>query len=199
MSFIAEGVAGVVTGLVGTVVTAFTNLKAQKLKNEHELAMVKANTEATIAEVNANIRVTEANLASEMEKMDAQVFQRSIELGNTPVVDNKLVEKLFNNKWTMPFGVLLVLLLGLVEFLRGFMRPGLTGYLVFLTSWITYEATRIIQQKQELLSAAQALDTFNQVTRIVIYLTVSVVTWWFGDRRVGKFLYRLNDGNFREK
>ena len=39
---------------------------------------------------------------------------------------------------------------------------------------------------------------FDQVTSIIIYLTVSSVTWWFGDRRTAKFLMRLNDGNKKD-
>jgi hypothetical protein len=40
---------------------------------------------------------------------------------------------------------------------------------------------------------------FDQVTSIVIYLTVSCVTWWFGDRRVAKFLMRLRGGNLKSQ
>lgn len=194
-----QGVLGVITGLFGTVLTTFMNLKAQKVKNQHELDMLKANTEAMLAEAEMNIKVSENQLKGELERLDAEIYKESIQQANTPAIDVKLVDKLFASKWTMPFGVVLVFLLGLVEFTRSIMRPGLTAYLVFLTSWLTLHSVRIIQQKQELLSALQALELFQQVVGIIVYLTVSTVTWWFGDRRVAKFLYRLNDGNVREK
>ena len=47
------------------------------------------------------------------------------------------------------------------------------------------------------MSIAQATALFSQVIDIILYLTVSCVTWWFGDRRVAKFLMRLNDGNYK--
>ena len=36
---------------------------------------------------------------------------------------------------------------------------------------------------------------YNEVTSIVVYLTVSCVTWWFGDRRMAKFLMHMNNKN----
>lgn len=196
---ILESVLGVATGFVGNILTSFFNLKAQKEKNKHEIELIKAETSAMIAEKEANIRVSEVELQKELEINDAKIYQESQKQGQQKALESSLLQKLFENKWTMPIGVLLAFMLGIVDFLKQIMRPGLTGYLVFLTSWLTYEAALIIQAKQELLSAEMAMDVFNNVVNIVIYLTVSVVTWWFGDRRVAKFLYRLNDGNLREK
>jgi hypothetical protein len=79
------------------------------------------------------------------------------------------------------------------------MRPGLTLYLVALTSWITWFAKELVSSKQELMSVDVAMDLLLQVVNIIIYLTVTVVAWWFADRRVAKYLFRLNDGNIREK
>jgi hypothetical protein len=196
---ILESVLGVVTGLVGNITTSYFNMKAQKQKNQHELAMVEAESKAMIAETEANIRVSEVNLQQELERADAEIYKESQKQGQQKALDSALLERLFANKWTLPVGVFLAFLLGIVDFLKQFMRPGLTGYLVVLTSWLTWEAAQIIRAKQELLSAAMAMELFNNVVNIIIYLTVSVVTWWFGDRRVAKFLYRLNDGNYREK
>ena len=195
---IAEGIAGVVTGLVGTIATSFLNLKTQKEKNKHELNMIEAQTKAMIAEKDANIQITETQVAGDLERMDADIYKETIKVGNQQALDSKLLEKLFSSKWTTPFGVLLAFLLGLVDFVKHLMRPGLTAYLVLVSSWLTLEATTIIQAKQELLSAAMALDIFNNMVNVIFYLTVSVVTWWFGDRRVAKFIYRLNDGNHRD-
>lgn len=196
---ILESVLGVVTGLIGNITTSFFNMKAQKEKNKHELAMVEAETKAMIAEKEANIKITEAEVAAEVERMDAKIYNESQKQASEPALDDKILEKLFASKWTKPVAVLISFLLGIVDFLKHLMRPGLTAYLVLLTSWLTYEAAQIIQAKQELLTADAAMDLFDNVTNIIIYLTVSVVTWWFGDRRVAKFLYRLNDGNFRTK
>ena len=83
--------------------------------------------------------------------------------------------------------------------LKAAMRPGLTAYRVASTSWITFISMDVLQKNGHLLTADQAGAIFDQVTSIVIYLTVSCVTWWFGDRRVAKFLMRLKDGNLKNQ
>jgi hypothetical protein len=181
-------------------------MKMQKIQNErdaqkdeHEIKMVEAETTAMVTEANANIKINEAKIQGDLEILDGEIYKTSIKEGNKRDVSNKTIDYLLSTPWLMPFGVILVMLLGLVDFLKSFMRPGLTAYLVALTSWITYKAMEIITAHQTLLSTEQAMALFMNVVNIIIYLTVSCVTWWFGDRRVAKFLYRLNDGNVREK
>jgi hypothetical protein len=194
---IVEGILGVVSGLLGNAVTTFFNYKQQKLKNQHELNMVEAETKAMIAETEANIRVSEIELAQDMERADADIYQESQKQGHKTALESSLLEKLFESGWTKPFGVLLAFLLGLVDFLKHFMRPGLTAYFVVLSTWLTWQAIQIIQAKQDLIPIEMATQIFQDNMNVIFYLTVSAFTWWFGDRRVAKFLYRLNDGNLR--
>ncbi len=194
---ITQALLGVVTGFLGNIVTSFTNLKAQKLKNAHDLSMLTAQTEATIKEAEANIRITETQIAGEVEKAESAAYLQSIKESTTET-SNKLVEKLLSgNKVSQAIGILLTFLLGFVDFIKGAVRPGLTIYLVALTTVITAQAWEIMGAHQEALSAIEAKALYMEVINIVIYLTVSTVTWWFGDRRTAKFLYRLNDGNLR--
>jgi hypothetical protein len=83
--------------------------------------------------------------------------------------------------------------------LKAAMRPGLAAYLLALTSWITFVSMDVLQKHGHVLTADQAGAIFDQVTSIVIYLTVSCVTWWLGDRRVAKFLMCLKDGNLKNQ
>jgi hypothetical protein len=159
--------------------------------------MTKLEKEAMIAEAHMNIQITEAKVQGEIMQLEEKNYGKNLELANQRSVDNKMIESLFGSKWTAWLGSLLVFLLGIVDFLKGIMRPGLTVYLVFLTSWITYYSAGILSAKEGLLDATEAAALFSKVVDIVIYLTVSVVTWWFADRRIAKFLYRLNDGNYR--
>jgi len=195
---IIESLVGVATGLLGNVLTSFTNFKTQKLKNEFDLAMVAAQTGAMRAEMEMNIRVTETQVQGEIEKIEEDSYRENIKLANVKELDSSTIQKLFDSPWTAWIGVILVALLGFVEFLKGLMRPGLTLYLTIITSWLTYNAYQLILLKQGGLSVEQAYLMYGNVTEIIIYLTVSVITWWFADRRTAKFAMRLNDGNFRK-
>ncbi|MGV8828252.1 MAG: hypothetical protein ACWA6U_08010 [Breznakibacter sp.] len=196
---VLETAFGLFSGLLGTALTSFTNYKTQKMKNEHEATMVKLEKEAMIAEAQMNIQITEAKVQGEIVQLEEVNYGKNLELANERSIDNSLIGKLFASPWTAWLGSLMVFFLSVVDFLKGLMRPGLTLYLVALTSWITWYAAGILSAKEPLLDVNAAAELFTKVVDIVIYLTVSVVTWWFADRRVAKFLYRLNDGNLREK
>jgi len=192
------GTGGVVTGLVGSIVTSVVNFKTQKLKNQHEIAKIEAETKSMIAETNANIKITETQVQGELQKAESEIFAETVKQAGTKVVSDDLISKLFDSPWTTAFGVILVTLLGFIQVLKSAVRPGLTTYLIILTSWITFKAYTILSYYDEVLTNAEALGLFNRVVDIIIYLTVTTVTWWFGDRRTAKFLHRLNDGNFRK-
>lgn len=66
----ASGPGGVITGLVGGVVTSITNFKIQKEKNKHELAMLSAETEAMQAETAANIQITETKVQGDLAMVE---------------------------------------------------------------------------------------------------------------------------------
>lgn len=193
---------GGITGLFGNIITAWSNFKTQKLKNEHDEAMYQFKIQELGAKTDAAIKITEAKIAGAVELADSEAFKVAQQEGNKQSFADSWIDKLFSVEgWlsylATPVAVILAMLLGCVDVLKGIMRPGLTLYLTGITTWLTWTAYGILQQVGASMSSQQALDIYEQVTSIVIYLTVSCVTWWFGDRRIAKFLMRLNDGNIK--
>lgn len=191
---------GAVTGLLGNGITAWTNYKMQKIKNAHDIVLIEKETEAMVIEAEANIQIEKSRIEGEVELTEAGTFLEGIKQGNKQTFSEKWIDKLFSVEgWvryiSIPVAVLIAFLFGMVDFLKALMRPGLTMYLTGCTTWITYMAWEIMQKYGTAITSAQAVEIFDQVTSIIIYLTVSSVTWWFGDRRTAKFLMRLNDGN----
>ena len=194
-----ETILGGLTGLIGNVVTGWMNYKTMKAKNEHEVAMLKAESEAMKLEAEMNIKITEAKIQGEVELADAEAYIESQKSGRTRYFSDKWVDKLLDvdgkvSRWfALPAAILIAFMFGLVDWLRGFMRPALTLYLTGMSTVITYMAWEIMQKYgMEQLSVDQALGVYNNVITIIIYLTVSCVTWWFGDRRMEKFLTNMN-------
>lgn len=196
---------GGVTGLIGNVVSGIMNYKTMKLKNEHEAKMVELETAAMKEEARMQIEVTKAEIEGAVELADAQSYADSQALGNKNMFSEKWIDRLFAVEgWvkyiSVPFAVILALLFGIVDFLRGFMRPAITMYLTGMTSVITWMAWDIMQKHGlTAMTVQEALGIYNQVISIVIYLTVSCVTWWFGDRRMSKFLTELNSKPKRDE
>jgi hypothetical protein len=195
---------GGVTGLIGSVVGGIFKYKTMKAqielkKNEfaHEKEMVKAESEAMIAEAKANIAITRAQVEGAVDLKDAEAYVASQKEGNKQMFSSVWVEKLFTvqGKWqffTLPLGMVIAFLFGFTDFLRGIIRPVLTIYLCGATTWITHMAWTIMQANQIGLTSVEASAIFMQVTSILTYLTVSCVTWWFGDRRIAKTIMELH-------
>lgn len=195
---------GGVTGLLGNAVTAFMNLKTMKEKNKHEETMVGLESEAMKLEAEMNIAVKKAEVEGAVELADSDAYMESIKLGNEKSFSDQWISQLFAVEgWmkylSMPAGIFIATMFGLLDFLKGFMRPGLTAYLTGMSTYITYLAWEIMQKHGiETMTSTDAVNIYNQTTSIIIYLTVSCVTWWFADRRTGKFvqdIYKNNQKN----
>jgi hypothetical protein len=201
---------GGITGLVGTVTTAVINYKTQKIKNEHEVAMerVKIDTMKAQAEIAKGLvsdvgKEVKDAMASATEVQDSIAYGKSQQFGNEQVFSSNWIEKLLQVKgWTswfsFPIAYIIIILFGIVDFMKGLMRPGITLYMMGASTWITMLAYRILEKAGiEKMDIADAANIFNSVVVVITYLTISCVTWWFGDRRTAKFLMRLKDGNFK--
>lgn len=201
---------GGITGIIGTVTTSIINYKTQKIKNEHEVAMerVKIDTMKAQAEITKNLISdvgSEAKnvMQSAVEVQDAIAYGKSQQYGNEQVFSSNWIEKLLQVKgWTswfsFPIAYIIIILFGIVDFMKGLMRPGITLYMMGASTWITMLAYGILEKAGiEKMKIEDAANIFNSVVVVITYLTISCVTWWFGDRRTAKFLMRLKDGNFK--
>jgi len=199
-------VLGGITGLLGNAITSYTNFKTQKLKNlhdidkwKHEDKKIELETKAMIAEAGMKMEIIKTEVEGAVELADTNAFMANIKQSGKKSFSEKWLDKLFAvTGWlkyiSIPVAILIAFLFGIVDFLKALMRPGLTAYLVGLSTWITYIAWEILQRSNlEAMTAVQASAIFQEVTSVIIYLTVSCVTFWFGDRRIAKFLMRLKE------
>jgi len=200
-------VLGGLTGLIGNAFTTWFKYKNLKLEHAHKEKMVELKTKAMIQEGQMQIQVTKARIEGEVELADAAAFDASQKSGNKQLFAEKWIDMIMANrdrKWTGWFfglmGTCIAAGFAFVDWLNGFMRPALTLYLVGTSSFITYLAWQIMQEAGiSTLTADQAVGIFTQITSTMIYLCVSAVTWWFGDRTISKFLQKQGEKKSIEK
>lgn len=197
--FLWDTLLGSITGLVGNGITSYINFKNQKIKNEHDEKMVALESAAAQEEAKMQIAIkkTEVEGAIDLavETADASAYVESVKSNNNQLFSDKWIDKLFGVQgkvgqfFAVPVAILIGLAFAFIEWLRDFMRPGITLYLTGMSTYITIMAWKIMQAKGITnLSTDQAVDIYNQTTSVIIYLTVSCVTWWFADRKTNKFL-----------
>jgi len=187
---------GGVTGLIGNAFTTWFKYKNAKMEYTHKEKMVDLETQAMMKEAEMQIQVTKSRIEGEIELADAAAFTTSQKVGSQKLFHEKWIDMIMEagkRKWTGWFyrfmGTMIAAAFAFVDWLNTAMRPTLTIYLVGGSTYITYLSWQILQKAGvEMITATQALDIFQQVTSTMIYLAVSAVTWWFGDRTMSKFL-----------
>lgn len=200
---LTSGVLGGLTGFLGNIITGFFNYKSQKQKYEHELAKGRLNIEIINAKTDASIKIVKAEVQGKVDLADSNAYETSIKLASQKNFSDKWIDRMLDQegwiRWvSVPMALFIAFLFGMVDFLKALMRPGLTITLSTATGIIMYLAWSILQKYGvEVLTITQAGTLFLGVVEVILYLTVTCVTWHFGDRRMAKFLMRLNDGNFK--
>lgn len=192
---IGSAISGILSGLGGSLLTNVFNIFSQKQKNKHDIAMADVRIRELKAEHEANIQqiTVEGNIKQELAAEAS--FSTSQRYGNKTAAPTKLIGKLFESNWTKIFGVVLVFLLGIVDVIRTSIRPAITIVLMYITGYITFQYISFVEIDVNLVDKTQVLLILDSI----IYLTFTVVGWWFGDRRMAKHSYRLSDGNKQEK
>jgi hypothetical protein len=179
MGILGSGVAGLLTGFLGNIFTAWNNRKMKKADNEHQIKLIEAQTNAMIKEAEANIRVTEAEIEGEIKTAELDVFKQSIIEGNKNVFSEKYMDKLFSSKVGSWFGMFLAFIFGIVDFIKALTRPGLTIFLVGLVAWMVTTGT----------------GNIVDLVDLVVYLATTAVVWWFGYRNESKFQKQRDKNN----
>ena len=197
---------GGVTGLIGNAFTTWFKYKNAKMEHAHKEKMVSLETSAMIQESQMQIQVTKSRIEGEIELADAAAFQTSQKVGSKQLFHEKWIDMIMEagkqSKWTgwiyKILGTMIAAAFALVDWLNAAMRPVLTIYLVAGSSLITYMAWKVMEAAGlSSITTDQAVLLFNQVTSTMIYLAVSSVTWWFGDRTMSKFLQQQGAKNNR--
>jgi hypothetical protein len=186
---------GGVTGLIGNAFTTWFKYKNAKMDNEHKEKMVALETQAMLEEAKAQIQITKSRIEGDIELADSAAYTESQKTGQEKLFSDTWIDKIYSSggtytKWFFQFiGMIIASAFAFVDWLRTFMRPALTMYLVGATTWVTYLAWQIVAKAHgDAIPPDTAIAILAQVVDTIIFLTVSAVTWWFGDRTMSKFL-----------
>lgn len=192
---ILETALSALVGLLGTSLTTYSNYKMRQLEIESKIRLLEAESKNMIAEAEASIKVAQTTADMKVEVAEANAFRESM-LGQQRALPSEWLQTLMTQKgwWrflTYPIGVLLLLLMGIGDVINHLMRPTLTLYSVGIASWVTYQCWDLLPPSKDL---TQAWAQWKEAASVVMLLAVTMVTWWFGDRRVAKHLMHLKGG-----
>lgn len=192
---ILETALSALVGLLGTGLTTYSNYKMKQLEIDSKIRLLEAESKNMIAEAEASIKVAQTNAELQIELSEANAFNTSLS-SNKQSLPSEWLSTLMNQQgwWkllTYPIGVLLLLLMGVGDVVNHLMRPALTLYSLGIASWVTYQCWDMLPPD----SSFEGIWTqWEDAASVVMLLAVTMVTWWFGDRRVAKHLMHMKGG-----
>lgn len=155
---------GGATGLFGSFMSGWLELKKQKLQNEHESQMAEHELAVMDKETERQVSISRIEADAQIQVADAQLMSASYDA-------DQLRYSKPGNSWMMQF----------VDFVRGLIRPVLTAYLVWVASRILAAVLELLD-KMDGLSEALLVPMANQVIMAVLYMAMTALGWWFGTR-----------------
>lgn len=183
--------AGGATGLLGMVFQRafdgiFQYFKAKQdlalfqAKSAHEIAMKDKDAAIMAQEWAARTKVATVEGDAKKDVAATEAFSKS--LLTEPERYSSAAALTKNQNWWLV----------LLDVVRGSVRPLLTAYLCVLTSYIWWEVHSKLTLED--LETAQALEIWLQVVNTILYLTVTVILWWFGTRNQQQYQPGVSNG-----
>jgi len=177
LSLVTGGASGILGGAVSKFFEFLSKkqeINLKKLEFEHDISLKKMDMEAANAEWAARTSISKQEGEARIEVADAQSFTASM---------FKEPERYSKPTTGWPNVIMTVL-----DFIRGIVRPGITVALMTFT-WLMYLEVKMIMEMAEVaLSADQAFQIYDLIVQTVLYLTSTTVAWWFASRSPGSRL-----------
>jgi len=152
---------GGLTGVVGSAISKYSEYKVKKLEFENKVTMAEISAKSAKLETESQERVAALSAESEAQRSQDQVLSASYEADSAKYTGD----------------------VGFVDFVRGTMRPAITLYLIGLTTWVALILYNLVHEMNgEAFLHEEVFPLWQQVVSLVLYLTTTAVTWWFGTR-----------------
>lgn len=147
-------------------------IQASEYSGKKELATVDGETKRALADIESNARQ-----AAALENRLATEFTSEQESVRASMANDKA------SYFTGPSTGFVGVLLGIVDFIRGLIRPVLTIYLVVLLTYAFWWIQQLVAKMGATqFTQVEIKDLTAQIVGAVIYLCTVSVVWWFGTR-----------------
>ena len=167
---------GGATGLIGSLLTGWLDLKKQALMFNHEVKMVELEQETLQMEITGKVRIAEEEGEAARDVADAEALSTSHLADRATYSAGKAKE----SPWFV-----------FVDVVRGLIRPGITLYLAAVVTIMYMDMQEVLNSVgiSNLQNPSEILGLYREITLSIIYVTTTVILWWFGTRNKigGKF------------
>lgn len=163
LGILASGGTGAIVGLIGSFAIKWLDLKVLKEKLTVEVKMAEIRT-----------RELELEQSHALALADKEIDKAEVEGKITLDVAEMQAFAESQKAQAIRYG-------GVVDSIRGLMRPVITLFLLIASTWILYRVWQMVGGLQA-LDQDELLALFKSQIDAMTFLTMTAVTWWFGSR-----------------
>ena len=163
-------IGGGITGLVGAGLTAWTEYKKQESLFTHEEKMAELDQAMTKLEIQGRLRIAETESNALQEVAASKALQVSYDADRAQYATGRTAG---NSKWFV-----------WVDVIRGLVRPTLTLYMMLVVTLIYWHIMALVGGIEG-LDSTQAYGMLGGIIDSLLYITTTIVLWWFGSRTKG--------------
>lgn len=162
---LAGAAGGGLLGIIGSGLTAWGEYSKQKLLFEHQHKMATLEQEELKLEIERDTKIAEVDALKAME------VSADAALGASFVNDKRAYSSSGQSKWFV-----------FVDVLRGIIRPSLTFYSALLMTYIAVKLHNLNQTTLTQVNPDTVWLLYVEVVQAIIFVSTTVILWWFGSR-----------------
>ncbi len=162
-------VGGGATGILGSAVQSLFQYKTRALDIEQENVRLAHDAKMVELESTANLRILQ-------QEASAQADSNAYAMQTVSYEHDKRQYMPENGAPTW-----IIVLLGVVDVIRGLVRPSLTVYVAVAITIILVEANALVESVDGLGEDVR-LAAAMEIWRMVAYIATTIFFWWFGQR-----------------
>lgn len=165
--------AGGATGILGSLISLAGEFKKIKEQHRHEERMQEIAIRSM--EIEAKLKLEQTAVEGEIKEELAALETLRASYGH----DKATYFKYTGIKWIDGMGGFLF---GLVDFVRGMIRPVITIGMALVAVEVHNELIAMMDRMQQPLTQDQAATIYANLNNVILYITTTVILWWFGTR-----------------
>lgn len=168
---------GGVTSLIGVGMKSYFDFKNKKLDFEQAIALKREDAAIMKLEWEGRGKVAVIEGETAQEVAASAAFAKSYDLEPKSYVTDM---KPPTGKFGRPIAAIVYMLLGMLDFVKGIIRPGMALYLSVFATMIA--ASVKTELRSHPITDDQAYTIAMQVVSTTLYLWTTCVLWYFGAR-----------------
>ena len=174
---------GGATGLIGVLLQRYFDLQHKK----QDIEIIKLNHQNTLELSKLESARADSRNAAEVSMAEVDAEARGDEAASKSLIaalENDKATYLDKGAQSLPgfVGGAVTLMMGFVDFLRGFIRPGMTAYLCVLVTYMFMWARNLMDVHGISFTPEQITGIVVQIVSTILYVWTTVSLFWFGTR-----------------